>query len=304
MPNKLAVIFAFVLLSVTSALSASTEQLNLVPKDPNVSHVYRPLTFEEEREIPKESIIDSARTVNPATSPKWITISYLDLIDKNALTQTGETVGTVLQNPNQRGAVQQFVDKYSYLLQLSIEMLFGRDSLPHRNVVDFYPVGTKQPAWIAIFRNGRIFTTTDSNNHARLFLLGDDPKKAYEANYSVIRHCLRALLPKDGSDLFLEVFAYKNKYQFSELELNIEPYTFKASSFPPPSGVVAIDLVGLEEFFNKQGQLEGAKLDEKQGLILYAKEGPKETLAGRSFHLPTLQLPTEQLFTPGIMTLL
>jgi len=232
-------------------------------------------------------------------SPKWITISYLDLLDKNALTQTGETVGTVLQNPNQRGAVQQFVDKYSYLLQPSIEMIFGRDALPHRSVVDFYPVGMKQPAWVAVFRNGRIFAATDSKNHARFFLIADNPDKAYKANYSVIRHCLRALLPEDGSDLFVEVFAYKNKYQFSELELNLEPYTFKASSFPPPSGVVALDLVGLEEFFNKQGQLEGAKLDEKQGLFLYAKKGVDDTLAGYPVSLADFAVAYRAAFHAG-----
>ncbi len=248
--------------------------------------------------ISNRSQIDSARTVNPTTSsPKWITISYLDLLNKNALTRTGETVGVALQDTRNRGIVQPFVDKYSYLLQPSIEMTFGRDPIPYRNVIDFYPVATKQPAWVAIFRNGRIFATADSNNHARFFLLGDNPETAYKTNYSLIRHCLRALLPADGYNLFVEVFAYKNNYGSSELELNLEPYILKASSFSAPKGTVPLDLAGLEDFFNKKGQLEGAKLD--AGLILYAQKDGDETLAGYPVSLADFAVAYRAAFHAG-----
>ena len=247
--------------------------------------------------ISNRSQIDSARPVIPTTSPKWITISYLDLLDKNAITHTGDTVGAALQDTRNRGIVQPFVDKYSYLLQPSIEMTLGRDPIPYRNVIDFYPVATKQPAWVAIFRNGRIFTTADSNNHARFFLLGDNPETAYKTNYSLIRHCLRALLPKDGSNLFVEVFAYKNNYRSSELELNLDPYTLKASSFSAPKGTVPLDLAGLEDFFNKKGQLEGAKLD--AGLTLYAQKGGDETLASYPVSLADFAVAYRAAFHAG-----
>jgi hypothetical protein len=176
-------------------------------------------------------------------------------------------------------------------------MTFGRDPIPYRNVIDSYPVATKQPAWVAMFRNGRIFATADSNNHARFFLLGDNPETAYKTNYSLIRHCLRALLPADGSNLFVEVFAYKNNYRSSELEFNLAPYTLKASSFSAPKGTVPLDLAGLEDFFNKKGQLEGAKLD--AGLILYAQKAGDETLAGYPVSLADFAVAYRAAFHAG-----
>ena len=251
---------------------------------------------QDKQVISNRNQIDSARTINPTTSPKLIAISYLDLLDKSELTHSGE-VGTALQDETQRGLVQPFVDKYSYLLQPSIEMTLGRDSIPYRNVIDFYPVATKQPAWVAIFRNGRIFATADSNNHARFFLLGDNPETAYKTNYSLIRHCLRALLPADGSNLFVEVFAYKNNYLSSELELNLDFYTVKASSFSAPKETVPLDLAGLEDFFNKKGQLEGAKLD--AGLILYAQKAGDETLVGYPVSLADFAVAYRAAFHAG-----
>lgn len=246
---------------------------------------------------PRVAVLQQPLEQNPTTSPKWITISYLDLLDKNAITHTGETVGAALQDTRNRGIVQPFVDKYSYLLQQSIEMTFGRDPTPYRNVIDFYPIATKQPAWVAIFHNGRIFATTDSNSHARFFLLGDNPETAYKTHYSLIRHCLRAMLPADGSNLVVEVFAYKNNYQSSELELNLEPYILKASSFSAPKGTVPLDLAGLEDFFNKKGQLEGAKLD--AGLILYAQKIGDETLAGHPVSLADFAVAYRAAFHAG-----
>jgi hypothetical protein len=232
-------------------------------------------------------------------SPRWIAIGYADLLDKSALTHTGKTVAEELRNTADKGLVQPFVDRYSELLQAAVEMTLGRDSTPHHNVVDSYPVGSRQPAWVAIFRNGRVFAATDNKAHVRLFLLGDDPQKAYKVNYSKIRHCLRALLPIDGSALHVEVFVYWHDYQSSELHLNLQPWTFQATSFAPPSQTVALDLDGLGDFFNKRGQLEGAKLDKTQGLVLYAKAGDGDTLSGQPISLADLAVAYRAVFHAG-----
>jgi len=82
-----------------------------------------------------------------------------------------------------------------------------------------------------IFRGGRIHICTDDKNHAQVFLLGDDPKKAYQDNYSVIRHCLNMLLQNSKDGLQVDVYAYKNNYATSELMLNTEPHSFNQTVF-------------------------------------------------------------------------
>jgi phage FluMu protein Com len=190
--------------------------------------------------------------------PKWITIGYADLLDPQAIIRTGQDLKTALGNPDLKGALQPFIDQYSFLLQHSFEMISGSDRLPHNSVIDAYPVGSAQPAWVAILRGGRIQLTADNQNHTRVFLLGDDPEKSYQDNYSVIRHCLNALTPSDGSPLNVDVFAYRNDYASSELRLNLNPYSISAASFPAKG--VPLDLAGLAAFFNEAPEIQGAQL--------------------------------------------
>jgi hypothetical protein len=232
-------------------------------------------------------------------SSRWITISYSDLIDRNAIMRNGQTLGSALNNPSLRGAVQPFTDKYSYLLQHSVEMIFGPDLPPHSNIADYFQIGLEQPAWVALLKGGRIFLTTDYKNHVRVFLLGDDPKISYEKNYSIIRHCLSGLLPDDGSHLKTEVFSYKNNYETSELELNLKPYVLEAVNFPLPAGIIPLDLVGLEDFFSNGGVLEGAEIDKNEGLIIYAKKGSKQTLEGYDISLSDLAVAFRAVFHAG-----
>jgi hypothetical protein len=49
------------------------------------------------------------------------------LLDRSSIIQTGQTIGSALSNPALKGALQPFIDNYSYLLQYSIEMIYGPD---------------------------------------------------------------------------------------------------------------------------------------------------------------------------------
>jgi hypothetical protein len=91
--------------------------------------------------------------------------------------------------------------------------------------------------------------------------------------------------PGKSSPLKVDVFAYKNDYAKSELSLCLDPFSFEATDFPPPSGKLPVDLIGLEEFFDNNGELEAAKLDGKKGLILYARKGSSQTVAGHNISL-------------------
>ena len=233
----------------------------------------------------------------PKAQPKWITISYADLLDPQAIIRTGQNLKSALGDSHLKGAIQPFIDQYSFLLQHSFEMISGSDRLPHNSVIDAYPLGSAQPAWVAILRGGRIHVTADNKNHARVFLLGDDPEKSYQTNYSVIRHCLNALTPSDGSPLNVDVYAYSNDYASSELRLNFNPYSISASSFPPRG--VPLDLAGLAAFFNEAPEIQGAQLDRSKGLILYGKQGAKQTLAGANISLSDFAVAYRAVFHAG-----
>jgi hypothetical protein len=229
--------------------------------------------------------------------PKWVTINYKELIDKNAIIQTGQNIKSALHDQNLRGAVQPFVAPYSFLLQHSLEMLSGPDKIPCYNIADAYPLGSPQPAWVSIIRGGGIQITADRKNHARVFLLGNNPEESYQTNYPIIRHCLNALLPQDGSPLNIEVFSYRNDYENGELCLNLNPYTFSSSAFPPKG--VPLDISGLAAFFDANPEIQGAQIDRSKGLILYGRQGTKQTLAGANISLADLAVAYRAVFHAG-----
>jgi len=233
----------------------------------------------------------------PSKEPKWITVSYSNLLDPKSIIRTGQSLKSALNDPQLRGAVQPFVDSYSYLLQHALDMTSEPEKVPHNNIIDAYPLGSAQPAWASILRGGRIHITTDYKNHVNAFILGNDPKKAYHDNYSLIRHCLNALLSPKDSPLTVKVFAYKNDYAKSELRLNIGPYVVSASSFPSKGN--ELDLSGLAAFFSESPEIQGAQLDNTKGLILYGQLGEKQTLAGKSLSLSDFAAAYRAVFHAG-----
>lgn len=248
-------------------------------------------------------ILGSCNYKPESKQPKWVTIDYRDLIDGKQIVRTGQSLSEVLKDASTqrhiRGAVQQYIDCYSYLLQYSVELLNGPDLIPHRSVVEYFPIGSKQQAWVAIFRGGSIYINSDGMTNARIFMIGEDAEAAYKANYSVIRHCLSGLLPEQGMPLNVEVYAYKNDYSKSELNLNLLPYKFDATSFPKEANKIALDLLGLQSFFNEGGELDGAKLDPQGGLILFAKSGSKQTLVGQKISISDFAVAYRAVFHAG-----
>jgi len=218
-----------------------------------------------------------------ARKPKWVTVSYAGLLEPNAIVRTGESLKSALGHDSQKGAVQPFVDRYSYLLEHALEMLNGPDRVPHSSVVEQFAPGSRQPAWVAIFRGGRIHLTFDGRSHVRAFLPDSDPQGAYSKHYSAIRHCLNGLVPSRGQPLSVDVFAYSNNYANSRLRLNTTPYHVSATRFP--SKGVPLNLAGLAKFFNDGPTLEGAQLKRSKGLILYGKTGDPPVLAGHAVSL-------------------
>jgi len=233
-----------------------------------------------------------------AAQDRCVTISYADLLDREIIVRTGDPLGVALRDPSLRGAVQPFVDRYSSLLQPAVQMLNGPDDLPHTDVVDHFPPGSAQPAWVAIFRGGRIHLVADGRDHVRVFLLGDTPEAAYEHYYSVIHHCLNGLIPSDGHPLTVEVFAYTNDYAASELRLNTRGYEVSGTSFP--SEKVPLDLAALAGYFRQNPILQGAQLSRSEGLVLYGTEAIEPpSLDGHDVSMPDFAVAYRAAFHAG-----
>lgn len=250
------------------------------------------------RIVNKDSGPSSRVAVARGDAPHWIKIEYRDLLDSEVIIRTGDKLIDSLGEARLRGAIQPHVDGFSYLLQHAVEMLNGPDAYPLRNIVDHFPVGSKQPAWVSILRGGRLAVWADGRDLVRLFLPGRSPRQAYEGCYSVIRHALKALLPDDGLILNVQVYSYEHDYGRSELSLNNKPYVFKAAEFASPPGT-PLDLEGLAQFFARGGQLEGVQIDEREGLVLYAREGKRETVAGQPIGLSDFAVAYRAVFHAG-----
>ncbi len=247
---------------------------------------------------PQTSAAPTAPTTPAALQgAAWVRVSYGQLLDESTVVRTGQSLASAVRDPAARGSVQPFIDQYVYLLQHAVEILRGPDALPYANVTDNYQPGAVQPAWVAIFRGGRVHAIADGKDHVRLFLLGDDPAAAYAQHYSVIRHCLNALAPRDGKPLQIEVYAYQHDYALSEMRLNTQPSQFSGTNFPAKTKEP--DLAGLSGFFAQGATLEGAQLSQTEGLVLIGKRGEPATLAGEPVSLADLAVVYRAAFHAG-----
>jgi hypothetical protein len=233
-----------------------------------------------------------------AGRPASITVSYAELIEDDAVTRTGRRLGDAVRDPRTpRAHLQPFLEGYSSLLPHVVGMVFGADPLPRREILERWPAGTQQPAWVALFRGGRYRAVADGAGGVTLFLPGDEAGAAWRKHYPVVRHGLAALAGGGVSPLAVKVFAYRNDYRRQELHLDLRPVTVTAASFPPDRA--SLDLHSLEDFFGKGGRLEGAQLDRDEGLVLYASPDHRDTLAGEPVSLADFAVAYRAVFHAG-----
>jgi len=226
----------------------------------------------------------------------WVSVSYRELLDPEAITRSGIKLVDALRRKASRAELQPFLDPYSSLLGYAVQMLSGADPAPQVSLAERYPAGTAQPAWAAVLREGRYFVSADGQGRARVFAPGNDPRVAYRLAYSLLRHPLAAAVTP-GIPLQVEVFCYRNDFATAELRLNPVPYRFRTSSFPPRGR--PLDLEELEAFFRKGGQLEGAEIVPDGGLVLYASQAQQQSLGGAAVTLADLAVAYRAVFHAG-----
>ena len=89
----------------------------------------------------------------------WVSIGYDGLVNKILLTHSGETVGQVIRNISKysdelKGQVQPFLEPFSILCHDVLLSNIDPDTLPLTNILAYYPIGSEQPAWVDLFREG------------------------------------------------------------------------------------------------------------------------------------------------------
>ena len=280
-PRLLAVLVGAVAASYNCATSFS----NWLAKRPDTT----PNSSADKHTIPRDGLLK---------------VKYDRLLDEDELVRTGDKLGTALKDVTAHGNVQPFLAGYSELLPIAIEMLgLHKGHAPFSSIMDLFPVGTSEPAWVALFRSGRIHCTTDGRSHVRLYLIGTNPHDAYHNNYSTIRHCLIVLQRLSASrfgiqEITIDVFAYRNEYQSRELILNCIPYTVTQSAFRTDKEVL-LNLKALTKFFATGAAIELVRLYPGSYLHLRGRTGTKQTVDGKPLELSDLAVAYRAMFHAG-----
>lgn len=249
-----------------------------------------------------------AEAKGPARA-RWIRIEYDDLIDRSLVTHSGKTVGALLRTLPRKGGrfpppvladLQPHLEPFSFVLR---EIVPGGAPTggkgAYRNVVEEYPSGSRQPAWAALFREGR-YQLAAGDGRARLFIEGEDPSALFRRHHGVVRHPLARVLEEAGGDrIVLEVYAFRNDYAARTLFFNPDPYVTEILRADLAPKAREISLPELAEFFSRAPTLEAAEIDDNEDLFLYGNYGKAQTIAGRPISLSDFAVVYRAVFHHG-----
>lgn len=208
-------------------------------------------------------------------------ISYEALVNKSIYTHSNETIDSVVNDTSiydntKRRLLQTYFEPFSSLCNERLKS----DAQNFTNIVDLYPIYSAQPAWVALFIDGR-FQLFYSQNTLRVFVPGNSPQASFDQHYSVIRHPINEVLEMDKLTISqLEIYAFNNDYLKYQIELNPAPYTLKTSNFvknsknnyclPPRNS--SLDLQGLESIFTYPMLPEAIEVTNDNKLYIYAQQ--------------------------------
>jgi hypothetical protein len=254
----------------------------------------------------EDSIIKTIRSNN------WVTISYSNLVNPSVLTHSGETVGEVIKNipsftDDYKGYVQPYLEPFSELCYDVLLATEKTDSIPLTNIIDHYPVGSEQPAWVALFREGH-YVLYYNQHVIRVFINGSDPEISYESHYSVIRHPINDVLASNSVNIKkIAIYAFTNDYSSCEIKLNTIPYeiltedilSLRRNVYLSPKRK-EINLVGLKHFFENNIILEAVEVDGNNELYLYGRKvHEKQTLSDKQISISDLAVIYRSIFHYG-----
>jgi len=236
-----------------------------------------------------------------SSNAEWILVRYKDLVNPEQIVRTGERIGTYLSSQtlanSSKALLQPHLDPFIDLLPDALDMVSAPSMTPFRDVSAFYPRELSEPAWVELFRDGRFLALYDGAGTVRLFLPGTSPRRAYQNNYGVVRHCL-ASISKTAGKINVEVYSYQHDYSKTELKLYPLPYRFSSDAFPIPQNKIPLNLTELFAFFRAGKPLAGANVNEK-GLTLLAAEGETPKVDGVPITLSDFAVAYRSIFHAG-----
>jgi len=252
-----------------------------------------------------QSISIDAGSIFSKTNPSnWITISYGKAVDKSTLTHSGERVGNVIQeipsyDDDFKGLIQQYLEPYSILCHDVLLYNIKPDTPPLINILAHYPIGSEQPAWVDLFREGH-FQLYYNPQLIRIFLKGDNPENGFEKYQSVIRHPIQDLINSEHLSIKnIEVYVFNNDYAKTEIQVNIIPATFAINDIDLSPKHQPIDLGSIEEFLNHGVVLEAVEVDERNDIFFYGKSVSDQTIAGKPVSLSDIAVIYRAIFHYG-----
>jgi len=237
-------------------------------------------------------------------SSNWITILYGDLVDRAILTHNGESVGEVISRIPQyddeyKGFVQPFLEPFSILCHDVLLSATGPDNIPLVNILSHYPIGSEQPAWTALFREGH-YQLYYNHQLIRVFIKGGEIESALEEHSSVIRHAIRDVISSPDTTIEkIQVYVFNNDYATTQIKLNSIPIEYSVNNFDLSSRRKTIDLSSIEDFLNEGVILEAIEVDSNNDLFFYGRKASAQTLAGSPVSLSDVAVVYRSIFHYG-----
>lgn len=247
---------------------------------------------------------DVDSTISKTKQSNWVTISYGSAVDKSTLTHSGERVGNIIQqipryDDDFKGFVQQYLEPYSILCHDVLLYNIKPDTPPLINILAHYPIGSEQPVWVDLFREGH-FQLYYNPHLIRIFLKGDNPENSFEKFQSVIRHPIQDLInSKHLSIKNLEVYVFENDYAKTEIRLNMIPAIFTINDLDLSPKHQPIDLGSIEEFLHHGVVLEAVEVNERNDIFFYGRSASDQTIAGKPVSISDIAVVYRAIFHYG-----
>ncbi len=248
--------------------------------------------------------IDAGSIFSKTNQSNWITISYGKAIDKSILTHSGEKIGNVIQeipsyDDDFKGLVQQYLEPYSILCHDVLLYNIKPDTPPLINILAHYPIGSEQPTWVDLFREGH-FQLYYNPNLIRIFLKGDNPENSFEKYQSVIRLPIQELINSEHLSIKnIEVYVFNNNYAKTEIQVNIIPATSAIDDLDLSPKHRSIDLGSIEEFLNHGIALEAVEVSENNDIFFYGRSASDQTVAGQPVSISDIAVIYRSIFHYG-----
>ncbi len=260
-------------------------------------------SISNKRQSPSQNLSTKSTKRSPPqrNTSQWIRISYNDLINKETITHSGQTIGVLLDKRSDSvfSDVQPYLEPFSFVCNDIVASAKSDDKVPFFNIVAEYQTGSRQPAWAALFREGH-YQLFVGNGKARLFLKGKNPSDLFIQYYSVIRHPLKEALVTTGVDkMVVEIYAFENDYISQTIKLNLKPHVIAVSANQLKPRLKTLPISDLAKFFDQGITLEAAEIDGQANFFLYGAPSAHQTIADQPQSLEDFAVVYRSMFHHG-----